>query len=255
MSEVMEFARSQNWIVIEDTCESLGSKYNGKTLGCIGDMGTYSFYFSHHMTTGEGGMVTCQTLEDYDLLKCLRAHGWTRELSNRAAVEAAHSEVDPRFMFVNAGFNFRPMEIQAALGIKQLAKLPAMNQARIDNRNALIEALRAHPKWKNQFEFPEEPKGASAVWFGFPVLFQDTSIDLRSYLEKLSTAGVENRPVVSGNFARQPGLALFDAATDWKSLKGAERIHQHGFFVGIHSRPLTKAEVSGLADKLFDACD
>lgn len=251
MDDVMAHARSQDWIVIEDTCESLGSRYRGKTLGCIGDMGTYSFYFSHHMTTGEGGMVTCQTLEDYDLLKCLRAHGWTRELSNRAEVEARHPEVDPRFMFVNAGFNFRPMEIQAALGIKQLAKLPEMNRARIENRNALITALRAHPKWKDQFEFPEEPEGASAVWFGFPVLFKDASVDLRAYLAKLSAAGVENRPIVSGNFARQPGLALFDAATEWKALTGAERVHRSGFFVGLHSRLLTAEEISSVAGRLL----
>lgn len=252
MGEIMEFARSQNWIVIEDTCESLGSKSGGKSLGCIGDMGTYSFYFSHHMTTGEGGMVTCQTLEDYDLLKCLRAHGWTRELSNKAEVEKLHPEVDPRFMFVNAGFNLRPMEIQAALGIKQLAKLPTMNSNRVANRNALIKALRAHPRWNDQFEFPETPAGAEAVWFGFPVLLKDSAnVDLRAYLEKLSSEGVENRPVVSGNFARQPGLAHFGAQTDWQALKGAERIHQRGFFVGIHSRLLKAAEITGLTDKLL----
>ena len=80
------------------------------------------------MTTGEGGMVVCRTQEDYDLLKCLRAHGWTRELSNRSDLNARHADIDPRFLFVNSGYNLRPMEVQAALGLLQLEKLATMNE-------------------------------------------------------------------------------------------------------------------------------
>ena len=250
MDAVLDFAKSSGWIVIEDTCESLGSKWKGRALGTLGNFGTYSFYFSHHMTTGEGGMVVCQTAEDYDLLKCLRAHGWTRELSNRADLETKHPQVDPRFLFVNAGFNFRPMEIQAALGLKQLAKLDVMNAARIQNRDRLIQALQGHSKWKKQFEFPEAPAGAIPVWFGFPAILTNET-DLQVFLKRLSAAGVENRPVVSGNFARQPGLALFNAKADIKHLPGAERVHERGFFIGLHSQLISDEKVSALADTLL----
>jgi len=122
MTSLLKLCADNDLIVIEDTCESLGSKTNGKFLGTLGDFGTFSFYYSHHITTGEGGMVLCHSQEDYDLLKCLRAHGWSREMSNRKELEELHSDVDPRFLFVNVGYNFRPMEIQAAFGLHQLER-------------------------------------------------------------------------------------------------------------------------------------
>jgi len=255
MDEALALAREREWIVIEDTCESLGSQWKGKTLGTLGEMGTYSFYFSHHMTTGEGGMVVARSQEDYDLLKCLRAHGWTRELSNKSEIEVKYPHVDPRFLFVNVGYNLRPMEIQAALGIKQLDKLPAMNKNRVQNWLNLIDALKSHAKWRGQFEFSRALDGAAPVWFGFPVeLAESVELPLRTYLERLSARGVENRPVVSGNFARQPGLALFDFSTDYQALAGAERVHQRGFFIGLHAEELPAHKVADLAERLLAAC-
>jgi CDP-6-deoxy-D-xylo-4-hexulose-3-dehydrase len=253
MDDVLNFARERDWLVIEDTCESLGAKWRGKMLGTLGDFGTYSFYFSHHMTTGEGGMVVCKTLEDYDLLKCLRAHGWTRELSNRAKIESKHDEIDPRFLFVNAGYNLRPMEIQAALGMRQLEKLATMNNHRVANWHALVAALRKHPHWRDQFEFPHTVPGAEPVWFGFPAVLADhVNMPLRSFLDGLSKRGVENRPIVSGNFARQPVLDLYGCAPDWSTFEGAERIHHRGFYVGAHPRPLSAKQLADFADRLLD---
>jgi CDP-6-deoxy-D-xylo-4-hexulose-3-dehydrase len=186
------------------------------------------------------------------LLKCLRAHGWTRELSNRAELERDFSNVDPRFLFVNVGFNLRPMEIQAALGIKQLEKLPAMNASRVANRELVIRSITSHPSWKGQFEFPEAPAGAEVIWFGFSVLLRDeVKVSLRDYLTRLSAVGIENRPIVSGNFARQPGYQLVLPEIDAEALVGAERIHERGFFIGLHSSPLTKAQTDSLADTLL----
>lgn len=252
MDEIQAFAKERGLIIVEDTCESLGSRWNGKTLGTLGDFGTFSFYFSHHMTTGEGGMVVCRSLEDYDLLKCLRAHGWSRELSNRSELEKDHADVDGRFLFVNAGFNFRPMEIQAALGLRQIEKLPIMNRERVTNWSALVGALRSHPRWRGQFEFPKAEPGAEPVWFGFPAFLSDrVNIPLKTYLEGLSARGVENRPIVSGNFARQPGLKLFGCEADPAALAGAEKVHQRGFFIGSHTRPLSAEALQDLAGRLL----
>ena len=254
LGPLLNLAQENQWTVIEDTCESLGSSWNEKKLGTLGDFGTYSFYFSHHMTTGEGGMVVCQTQEDVDLLKCLRAHGWTRELSDRAEVERQHPHVDPRFMFVNVGFNLRPMEIQAALGICQLAKLDSMNASRVENWKNLKAALENHSRWQKQLQFVMAPPSVKPVWFGFPVLVESKiTRPLSEILARLSERGVENRPIVSGNFARQPGLELFKLETDWRALVGAEQIHQYGFFIGLHARNLSHAEINELAGLLLDA--
>ena len=120
LKALLEIASEHGLLLMEDTCESLGSRYQGKMLGTLGSFGTFSFYFSHHMTTIEGGMVLAESAEDYDLLKCLRAHGWSREQSNRATLESENRHIDPRFLFVNVGYNLRPMEIQAAFGLEQL---------------------------------------------------------------------------------------------------------------------------------------
>jgi dTDP-4-amino-4,6-dideoxygalactose transaminase len=252
MDAVMEVVKANDLILIEDTCESLGSKFRDKVLGNIGHFGTYSFYYSHHMTTGEGGMVTCQTQEDVDLLRCLRAHGWTRELSNKAELEKIHNDVDSRFLFVNLGYNLRPMEVQAALGLSQLKKLADMNSGRIKNHYLIIDALKAHPLWKDQFTFVEANESAAPVWFGFTMLLNPKlKHKKQEYLSYLTSKGVENRPVVSGNFVRQPALKELGLSCKAEEFPGAEEVDSRGFFVGIHTKVLTAQQLSYLTDTLL----
>jgi len=252
LGRFFDLCKRNDLIVIEDTCESLGSETGEKYLGTIGDFGTYSFYYSHHITTGEGGMVTCQTLEDYDLLKCLRAHGWSRELSNRQELEARYPDVDPRFLFVNLGYNFRPMEVQAAFGVLQIERLGQMNKNRNTNRDNLIEALKEHPKWRDQFSFSKTTEGVNAAWFGFPCLLNPNAAKKkREYLSYLSRHGVENRPIVSGNFARQPALKLYGVDCSPKDFPGAEIINDRGFFIGLHTEVLKLEVIRQLGDILL----
>src|SRR3954462_2601908 len=132
MNPLLDVARRHRLWVLEDTCEALGTRHAGRIAGTSGDVGTYSFFFSHHISTIEGGMVVTNDDDLAELLRCLRAHGWTRHLRNRAAIEARHPELDPRFLFVNTSFNLRPTEIQAALGLEQLRKLDRFNQRRVE---------------------------------------------------------------------------------------------------------------------------
>jgi len=252
MKAFQEICQKNNLIVIEDTCESLGSKADGKYLGTIGDFGTFSFYYSHHITTGEGGMVTCKTKEDYDLLKCLRAHGWSRELSNREELEEKYSDVDPRFLFVNVGYNFRPMEVQAAFGILQIDRLENMNKNRNINRENLIKALKEHSRWNGQLLFSEASPNVEASWFGFPCLLNPKIAEKKkAYLDHLSTQGVENRPIVSGNFARQPALKLYGVECNPLDFPGAEVINNSGFFIGLHTEVLKPLVIKHLSDVLL----
>lgn len=240
-------------VLIEDTCESLGSSYKGKTLGTFGAFGSFSFYYSHHITTGEGGMVVCQTQEDADLLRCLRAHGWTRELSNNETIHDLHPRVDPRFMFVNVGYNLRPMEISGAIGKCQLRRLGEMNANRKSNRQRLLGALVANPKWDNQFKFPEAPANADPAWFGFvAILREDLQESLQQYLRFLTEKSVENRPIISGNFVHQPAIKTLGIKTDPRGYPGADYLGTAGFFIGVHTYPLSDAQLDFLSNTMLD---
>lgn len=247
-----DIADAQDLVLIEDTCESLGARAAGRPLGTFGDLGTYSFYYSHHITTGEGGMVVCRTQEDADLLRCLRAHGWSRNLSDREEIERANPDVDPRFLFVNAGYNLRPMEVQGDFGICQLARLHDMNAARNANRDRIVHALQSHPRWRKQFRFVEPGPAVEPSWFGLSLLIADDR-DRRAFLDALTARGVENRPIICGNFTRQPAWRRLGYPIDPASLPGAELIHERGFFIGVHTEPLPDAAVANLAGILLDA--
>jgi CDP-6-deoxy-D-xylo-4-hexulose-3-dehydrase len=253
MADVLALAKEQDLLLIEDTCESLGSRYKRQFLGTLGDFGCFSFYYSHHITTGEGGMVVCRSLEDCDLLKCLRAHGWSRELSNREHIERANEDIDPRFLFVNCGYNVRPLEVQAAFGHCQLDRLADMNDTRNTNRTRIIAALQAHPKWQGQLEFPVATENIAPTWFGLAALLGPRFARHRSrYVNQLSTRGVENRPIIGGNFTRQPAATLFGIAGDPSGFPGAEEISRRGFFVGLHTESLSDEKVDRLASILLD---
>jgi CDP-6-deoxy-D-xylo-4-hexulose-3-dehydrase len=251
MQAIRSLAEERDLVVIEDACESLGTVSHGRHAGTHGDFGAYSFYYSHHMTTGEGGMVVCKTPEDQDLLRCLRAHGWSRHLSNRAEIEAAYPDIDPRFVFVNLGYNVRPLDIQGAIGLVQLERLPRMNEARNHNRARMVEALRAHPSWRGQFQIAEAAEECIPAWFGLAMLLTGDR-PLREFLDALTARGVENRPIISGNFCRQPAWQRLGYAIDPRSFPGAEAVHHGGFFIGVQSRPLSPARIAALADRLLD---
>lgn len=253
MQELVDICKERKWMLIEDTCESLGSyaAVDGRRsfLGTFGAFGTYSFYYSHHITTGEGGMVICDTLEDYDLLRCLRAHGWSRELSNKTQTENANPRIDPHFLFVNEGYNFRPMEIQAAFGLCQIERLSSMNEARISNKDRLLKLVMADSRWREQMSFPLAAKGTEPAWFGLPCLLNKNFVPRRvEYLNYLSSRGVENRPIISGNFTRQPALKALDIHCNAADFPNAEIINDNGFFIGLHGERLSDDSIKDLAD-------
>jgi len=240
MEEISFEINRNNLISFEDACESLGTTYNDKMLGTFSDFGTFSFYFSHHMTTIEGGMVVCKTLEDYDLLKCLRAHGWSRNLSNQTLYEKQNPEIDPRFLFVNLGYNLRPMEIQGAFGLEQLKKISSMNFQRKENVKKLKNVLTGHALWKNQLSFPESLRQVDPVWFGFPMFLHKKYISKRSKFQNyLLKNGIDSRPIISGNYALQPVYKQYGNKVTINELKGAQDIHERGIFVGCHTTSLS----------------
>lgn len=235
--EINRIIGDRNIVVIEDNCESMGATFNGKQAGTFGVMGTYSCFFSHHISTMEGGMVVTDDEELYHIMLVLRAHGWTRNLPkfNQVTGEKSDDPFEESFRFVLPGYNLRPLEMSGALGIEQLAKLPSLVEGRRKN-GALVQArLSNHPKFMIQREI------GNSSWFGFSlVLRPQANIKRADFVKQLSELGFECRPVVGGNFAKNEVMKYFDYAIHG-DLKNADYIDQNGLFVGNHHYPIDEA--------------
>lgn len=219
-------------LLLEDNCESMGARLGAEHAGRFGLFGTFSTFFSHHISTMEGGMVLTDDRKLADTMLAMRAHGWTRDLP-----PDTHLPVDPdpflrRFRFVLPGYNLRPLEMEAALGLVQLARLDGFVTARRANA-AMFQRLFADcPDARIQTE-----TGRSS-WFGFALTLQGRLRGRRTELvHALDAAGIESRPVVTGNFLKNPVIRFLDHSVG-STTEAADRIDRDGLFVGNHPRPL-----------------
>jgi CDP-6-deoxy-D-xylo-4-hexulose-3-dehydrase len=246
MEKVMDFARPHNLWVVEDTCESLGSSVGERKVGSFGDFGTFSFYFSHHITTIEGGMLITDNDRLADLARSIRAHGWTRDMSNREELERANPWVDPRFLFVNLGYNLRPTEVNAAFGLVQLERLEEFNERRRENARYLVDALSG---LSHSMRFVSEQEGGRSTWFGFTVMLPDG--DTRRALSRhLEARRIETRPIVAGNLAVQPAFRDNPHRTVG-SLANATQVGERGLFIGNHPN-LTRGHLVHIVTAFMD---
>lgn len=224
-------------VMIEDNCESMGATFNGRQCGTQGVMGSFSAFFSHHISTMEGGIVTTDDEELYHVMLSLRAHGWTRNLPkfNRLTGEKSDDPFEESFRFVLPGYNLRPLEMSGAIGQEQLRKLPSLIAGRRANGALFQEKMGNHSKFLIQDEVGE------SSWFGFSlVLRPGAGLDRRDVVRDLSAAGFECRPIVAGNFAKNPVMQHFDHDIHG-TLKNAEYIDANGLFVGNHHYPIAEA--------------
>ncbi|OIP99116.1 MAG: pyridoxamine 5-phosphate oxidase [Zetaproteobacteria bacterium CG2_30_46_52] len=242
---IQKLISGKDIVLLEDNCESMGATFDGKQAGTFGVMGTYSSFFSHHMATMEGGCVVTDDEELYHILLCMRAHGWTRNLPKENHVSGIKSD-DPfeeSFKFILPGYNVRPLEMSGAIGIEQLKKLPSFIAERRENGAYFQELFANHPYLRIQKE-----TGMSS-WFGFSlVINEDAEIERKTIVSKLMENGIECRPIVTGNFAKNDVLQYFDYEISG-SLSSAEYLDANGFFVGNHQVELRK-EIRLLADIL-----
>ena len=169
VEKLKKIAKKKKIILIEDTCESLGSKFKKKCLGTFGDFGTYSFYFSHQISSIEGGMVVCDSFSDYQILLAMRSHGWSRNVKVDKEIIKKYSNIDKRFLFINSGFNLRPTDINAAIGLSQLTKAKKFQKNRLLNRKRLMQSLLKSKAWNDQFSFFHPSKNIDPSYFGFPI--------------------------------------------------------------------------------------
>ncbi len=217
-------------ILLEDNCESLGATFEGKAAGTFGKMGTYSTFFSHHMSTMEGGMIATDDEELYHILLSTRSHGWTRHLpkENRVTGTKSDNNFEESFKFVLPGYNVRPVEMSGAIGIEQLKKLPAFIENRRKNAKEFISLFKDHKYISIQGEVGE------SSWFGFALIInEDSPVSRQQIIEAFNHNGIECRPIVTGNFVRNKVIEYFNYSVHG-DLENADLIDSHGLFVGNH---------------------
>lgn len=232
LDELADYCHRHDLLLFEDACESVGAVTAGGTkVGMLGAASAFSFYFSHHLTTIEGGMVLTDSDELADMAYALRAHGWSRNLRLDGFLDFDTSEIDPRFCFVLPGYNVRSTDLNAALGSVQLGRLDAMVEARrqvAGGRTAALEGA--------DVLIPGAEIAHRHSWMTTPLLFPDrTARDAgRSSLE---TDGVETRPIIVGNVLRHPLARMLGLARGQASLPECDAVFERGLMIGLSPEP------------------
>jgi len=220
----------RNIALIEDSCEAMGARLAGRSAGTFGLIGTFSTFFSHHISTMEGGLCVTDDEEIHHILLALRAHGWTRDLPwpNRVVAGGPREDFQERFRFVLPGYNVRPLEIAGAIGLEQLKKLPGFLARRRDNAERFQEAFADLSGVRLQKEIGE------SSWFGFALTLTDEARASRGeVVARLAAAGIESRPIVAGNFLASEVMAHLPHERA-PSLPNAEAVDAGGFYIGNH---------------------
>ncbi|MGK0468599.1 lipopolysaccharide biosynthesis protein RfbH [Clostridium sp.] len=244
MDKIMDIARRHNLYVVEDTCDALDSSYDGKPCGTFGDFSTYSFYAAHHITMGEGGATCTNSQELYKAALSIRDWGkacfcQTGEESTNGA--CAHrfdfkfkglpEGYDHKYVFSNIGYNLKPLDMQCAMGIEQLKKLPEFTKARKNNFKRLYECFK---KYEDVFVLPRSLPKAEPSWFAIPITVRETAgFSKKDFVTYLEAKLIETRMLFAGNILKQPGY------TDIKykisgDLKYTDGVLYRTFFLGVY---------------------
>ncbi len=229
LREIRELAAAHSLFMVEDNCESMGATYCGQYAGTFGDIGTFSSFFSHHISTMEGGVSVTNSLELKQVMTSLRAHGWTRELPPKNFVhDKSGDDFEDLFRFVLPGYNLRPLEIEAAIGSQQISKLPDIVSGRRRNAVKFLKLMERFPEFITQRETGE------SSWFGFSLILNTKYSGRRKELVNVLTKNsIATRPIVAGNFARNPVIKYLPHI-ELGELPNADRVHLDGLFIGNH---------------------
>lgn len=227
--ELLEICDKNNILLIEDVCESHGTTFQGCKVGNFGFASNFSFYFAHHMSTIEGGMISTNNWEFYQVCRALRSHGMTREMTSttmKQSIALENPDLNPDFIFLRPAHNFRSTEINAVIGLSQLPKLDSKNQERIDNFNYFMSKLDSE-------KYHTEVNIEGNCNYAFIVILKNANMDDRNSLEaKLRENGIEFRRGLSGggNQMRQPFFK--SVYKDFSNFSVIEHIHNFSWYIG-----------------------
>ena len=227
------FAGKHDLYFMEDNCESMDAELNGKKTGTFGDLNTFSFFFSHHISTMEGGMILTDDQELYELAFSLRNHGQTKGLPESSRlINHRLNDFDEAYRFILPGYNVRPTELNAAAGLVQIEKMPAMTKQRRSNW-AYFQELFAHD---SRFIIQKEHGKTSAFSFTFiPTL--ESGLQRDNIVRKLKESSIDCRMITGGNFLQHEVIKYCDHSLAGE-IKHAKAAHDRGFFVGNHPHDL-----------------
>jgi len=234
MTEIIELCKENDILLIEDTCESIGSKYGEKHLGTFGDLSTFSFYFGHHMSTIEGGMVSTDNEELYHILLSIRSHGWDRDLpeEKQKSLREKYNVDNFRslYTFYYPGFNLRATDLQAFIGLEQLKKINTI----VNNRNK--NYVRYHTEITNDFWTISPPKNSFVSNFSFPIITKN----IKKLTEALLENDIECRPLICGSINEHP---FWYERFGKSSLPNSKLVHEMGIYIP-NNHQMTDEEIS-----------
>lgn len=230
-NKLISFLKRKKVMLIEDVCESHGATFNGKKLGTFGKMSNFSFYYAHHMSTIEGGMICTNDKKIYEILRILRSHGMARESGNSSfekKIIKKYNKLSPKFIFLYPGYNFRNTEVGAVIGLSQLKSLDKNNTKRKENFKLFLKHIDPR-KYKNNFAI----KGSCN--YAFPVILKTKNIKFRNSFEKtLLKNRIEFRRgnAGGGNQLRQPYLKNYVQKLNLSNFKQVDHVHFFGYYIG-----------------------
>ena len=234
MDEILKLCKENDILLIEDTCESIGSKYNDKLLGTLGDLSTFSFYFGHHMSTIEGGMISTNDEDLYHILLSIRSHGWDRDLpkekQNSLREKYGVDKFRSLYTFYYPGFNLRSTDLQAYIGLGQLEKLDMI----VENRNKNF--IRYKNEIKNTFWNISPPEGSFISNFSFPIITKN----IKELTEQLITNNIECRPLICGSINEHP---FWYERYGKQTLPNSKLVHNYGLYLP-NNHQMTDEEIT-----------
>ena len=234
MNEILTLCEENDILLVEDTCESMGSEYNGKKLGTLGDLSTFSFYFGHHMSTIEGGMISTNDEDLYHILLSIRSHGWDRDLPEEKQISLRKKynvdEFRSLYTFYYPGFNLRSTDLQAFIGLEQLNKINQIVTNRNRNYNIYKEKI------NNKYWNINPPSNSYISNFSFPIITEN----IKKLTEELIKNNIECRPLICGSINEHP---FWYERYGKQSLPNAERAHKYGLYLP-NNHQMTEDEIN-----------
>ncbi|MDD5012087.1 MAG: lipopolysaccharide biosynthesis protein RfbH [Candidatus Nanoarchaeia archaeon] len=261
MEKIMRIADRYHLYVIEDTCDALDSKYDGKLVGTFGDISTYSFYAAHHITMGEGGALATNNSKIARAILSLRDWGRdclcpTGEKNPLGACESRFKHkfpllpegYDHKYVYSNIGYNLKPLDLQCTIGIEQLEKLPEFSKKRKENFQQIYNTF---SKYENKLILPSWNPKADVSWFAFPITVKENAgFGRRDIVNFLENKKIETRMLFGGNILRQPGFTKIKKRIVG-DLINTDRVLNDTFFIGVYPG-LTKEKINYVCESIED---
>jgi CDP-6-deoxy-D-xylo-4-hexulose-3-dehydrase len=246
MEGLLKLKERYGFLLLEDACAATGSKYDGKKVGSFGDMSTFSFFYGHHLSTIEGGMVCTDDEELWHLLVQVRAHGWGKDLAPEKEAELARKrqvlEFNRPFTFYVPGFNIRSTDLNARIGLSQMCRIGHVVRRRAENHRLYQQRFQASPDFSCQVN-----ERAEICSISFAALARSKEHRAR-VAEALAAANIETRPLGGGNMSRQPFWTDRYGAVP---LPMADRIHECCFHLPNHPG-LTPQDIRFICDTVLE---